>query len=355
MQVQSIFLTMKKLFLTIIALAALVFSSCSNKVDLYNYDGDTTIVYAMLDASADTNFFKITHSFIGDVSQLSQSYEANNYNYDDIEVTFSGVFEGHTQPQTFTLDTVSKWKPYDENAQFYSGCRQTYYYTTQKLKEGEEYTLNILRKEDSVNITAKTVTINSFEYQKPVALVPITFTDVTTSSATVEWRVPAFPFRSTAAYFEVVGYFHYSELQPGAQDTIHRSLKWTMGSGKEESLLNTSTNLPYYVISYTPATLYVLLENDEYLQNNSPAGVQRWFEDFEFDISAIGEDLYNYYLVTNSTSAIQDVPNYSNVENGIGIMSARVTKTRFLTLNIRTRNKIVERVENYGFIVDPNR
>ena len=126
---------MKKLFLTIITIAVLIFNSCSNKVDLYCYDGDTTIVYAMLDASADTNFFKITHSFIGDVSQLSQSYEANNYNYEDIDVTFSGVFEGSNQTQTITPDTISKWIPYDENSQFYSGCRQTYYYTTQKLKE----------------------------------------------------------------------------------------------------------------------------------------------------------------------------------------------------------------------------
>ena len=184
---------------------------------------------------------------------------------------------------------------------------------------------------------------------------PITFTDVTTSSANVEWRVPVFPFRSTAAYFEVTSYFKYKELQPGAQDTIYRSIKWTMGSGKEESLLNTSTNLPYYVINYTPSTLFVLLDIDEYLRNNSPAGVQRWFEKFEFNISAIGEDLYNYYLVTHSTSAIQDVPNYSNVENGIGIMSARVTKTRRLLLSERTRTKIAERFENYGFIVDPNR
>ena len=348
---EAYFIKMKKNFLTIIAIAALILSSCSNKVDLYNYDGDTTVVYAMLDTSLDTNFFKITHSFIGDVSQLSQSYEANNYNYDEIEVTFSGVFEGNNQPQTFTLDTVSKWKPYDGNSQFYSGCRQTYYYTTQKLKEGEEYSLNVLRKEDNVNVFAKAVTINNFTYQKPISTIPITFTDVTTSTANVEWKVPTFPFRSTAAYFEVTGYFHYKELLPGAQDTIRQSIKWGMGSGKEETLYNTSSSLPYYVISYTPSVLFTLLANDEHLQNNSP-GAQRWFEKFEFDVTAIGEDLYNYYLATNSTSAIQDVPNYSNVENGMGIMSARVTKSIFLTIRDNTRAKIIERFPEYGFIVN---
>ena len=152
---------MKRFFLAIIALAALIFNSCSNKVDLYCYDGDSTVVYAMLDSNADTNFFKITHSFVGDVSQLAHDYNANNYKYDEIEVTLSGIFDGNNQTQTLTLDTISKWIPYDPNSLFYSGCYQTYYFTTQKLLDGKEYILNVLRKEDNVNITAKTTTINS--------------------------------------------------------------------------------------------------------------------------------------------------------------------------------------------------
>ena len=73
------FLEMKKIIWTIFAIAALVFSSCSNKVNLYSDEGDTTIVYAMLDTGADTNFFKITHSFVGNVNDLAQNYDANNY------------------------------------------------------------------------------------------------------------------------------------------------------------------------------------------------------------------------------------------------------------------------------------
>jgi hypothetical protein len=128
-----------------------------------------------------------------------------------------------------------------------------------------------------------------------------------------------------------------------------------LGSGEAADLLNTSSNLPYYVITYTPSALFSLLENDEYLRNNSPLGVQRWFEKFEFRITAVGEDLYNYYLIANSSSAIQDVPNYSNIENGTGIMSSRITKSQRNKIAERTRNKIAERFPAYNFIVDPNR
>lgn len=340
---------MKKILYAIFAIAALAFSSCSNKVDLYSDDGDTTIIYALLDAGADTNFFKITHSFIGNVNELAYDYDANNYKYDEIEVTFTGVFEGSPSTQTILLDTISKWIPYNENAQFYSGCYQTYYYTTKKLKEGQEYTLNVLRKEDNVNISSKATTINAFAFKEPVAFKPITFSELPSSTANVKWSVEVSPYKSTAAYFEVTGFFNYKELMPGAQDTTSHTIKWNMGSGEADKLYNTSSNLPYYVISYIQSGLFSLLENDDYLKNNSPLNVQRWCEKFEFQISGIGEELYNYYLVINSTSAIQDIPNYTNVENGKGIMSSRINLSRLLDISVKTQNAIHDRFENYGF------
>ncbi|MBQ2499141.1 MAG: hypothetical protein II523_03905 [Bacteroidales bacterium] len=346
---------MKRLIYTLFAIAALILSSCSNKVNLYSDEGETTIVYGMLDTNADTNFFKITRSFIGNVNELAPNYAVSNYTYDEIEVTFTGKFQGSNATQTLTLDTISKWVPYDPTSVFYSGCYQTYYYVAKKLIEGEEYEIDVVRKADNVKIYAKVGTINSFSFQKPTPTIPITFTDVTASTATVEWRVPVAPFKSTASYFEVTGYFHYAELQPGATDTAHLVMTWPLGSGREEDLYNTSTNLPYYFVTYTPSALFTFLEYDTYLKNNSPAGVKRWFEKFEFDVSAIGKDLYNYYLITNSSSAIQDVPNYTNVENGMGIVSSRITKSLHVTISERTRKKIIEKFPEYHFIYDPNR
>ena len=342
-------MTMKKVLYTFFALVALVFTSCSNKVDLYAGEGEYTIVYATLDASLDTSFFKITHSFLGNANELAMNYDANNYKYDEIEVKFTGKFNDSNNTETILLDTISKWIPYDPEATFYTGCYQTYYYTIRKLKEGEEYTVEILRKTDNVTVSATTSTINSFVYQKPPTTMPITFTDYQTSTATVEWRVRDYPFKSTASYFEVTGYFNYKELQPGASDTVYRSIEWPLGSGTADALLNTSSNIPYYVISYAPAQLYVLLANDKYLKENSPHRVKRWFEKFTFRVSGIGDELYNYYLITNSSSAIQDVPNYTNVENGYGIVSARVSKDENLVISDLTKRKVIELFPEYGF------
>lgn len=344
---------MKKYFLTIITLAALIFSSCSNKISLYVDEGEHTIVYAMLDTNADTNFFKITKSFVGDVSQVAQNYNASNYNYDEIDVTLTGVFEGSNQTQTVALDTISIWIPYDENATFYSGCYQTYYYTAKKLLEGKEYTIDILRKSDNVKVSATTKTINSFRYKKPIVYI-INFKD--SKKGTIEWTVPdaTTNFMSTAAYFEIDAYFRFKEQMPGSTETVLKEIRWPIGSDKAENLFTTSNNQSYYVINYTPEALYTILRTNQYLIENSPVGVQRYYEDFEFRISAMGEELYNYYIITNSTSAIQDVPNYTNVDNGYGILSSRISKSSFHRINQLSRQKIEEDFPEYGFVHDPN-
>lgn len=344
--------SMKKIFWTIISIAVLTFSSCSNKVDLYSNDADNTIIYAMLDAYSDTNYVKVTKSFAGNIDEIAPIYDSTNYQYGEIEVTISGIFEGSSSTQTIHLDTISKFVAQDDNTPFYSNCWQTYYYTTAKLKEGNEYTINVHRVADSVDISATTNTINNFRIIEPVIVnTGLKFKDA--KRGKVKWKVEEFPCLSTAAYFSVTGYFHYSELMPGATDTVKRSIAWGFGSGEADKLFNT-TDL-YYMVNYTPEALFDVIGNDQYLKNNSPYAVKRWFEKFEIRVSAIGDELYKYNLVNNSSSAIQDVPNYSNVENGQGLVSSRVSKSNFYKINILSRNYIKELYPTYGFIVDPNR
>ena len=349
---------MRSFFLAIIAFAAIVLTSCSNKVDLYADEGEHTIVYAVLDPGLDTNYFKITKSFLGNAQELAQNYDANNYKYDELEVKFSGNFIDQILPNgqiissyySLTLDTISRWIPYDANSTFYSGCWQTYYYTTKKLMEDEEYTLEILRKTDNVTIKSKAKTINNFYFKKPGEGHKIEFKDL--NRGTVEWKAKGSV--STAAFFEVTAFFHYKELMPGATDTVWRSIKWYFGANKAENLFVQNDLIPHYAIGYVPKTLYNILSEDEYLLNNSPTGVQRWIEKFEIQITAIGDILYNYYLVTNSSSAIQDVPNYSNIENGKGIMSTRITKSIRNKVGERSREKIHDDYR-YGFIYEPDK
>ena len=322
---------MKKLYPII--LLVLLLCSCTTQVDLYCYTGDTTILYSVLDVKADTNYFRITKS------SLEGDY---TYNYDEIDVRFAGLFKNEPQPDTVLLDTVTLMS---------DGFPKTFYYTTKKLIENQEYTVIILRKADSVLVTSKAKTICRISIIKPMSNYGINFQPSNVNQ--IQWVGTGHDYAPdiNAGFFSVTGYFHYRELMPGATDTVDRYMEWTIGSGQADQMQNPTYH--FYSTYYTPSRFFTLLENDEYLKYNSPYGVQRWLEPFEFRISIYGQELFEYYVANNSTSVIPEVPNYSNVENGIGLLSARTTMSKFYVIEQICRKRISNNYP-YGFIYDPN-
>ena len=342
-------LTIMKKILPIIVIMTAFFASCTTKFDIYSDDGDTTIIYGILDTEADTTFFKITKSFLGNAVELAQNYDANNYKYNEIDVRLIGVFGNATHTDTIRLDTISKMLPSNGNTMFYSGRRQLYYFTDRKLQKGHDYTIEVYRKSDGVTVSAKARTTNTAQFLKPSHHQTI---NMRARLDSVIWWVndEGTNYHTTSAYFDIHAVFHYKELMPGSTDTTHRSIDWRLDSGLPENL---KTSFYYYQIYYTPNTFFDLLRNDEYLKNNSPFGVRRWVKKMEFRISSVGEELYCYYLVNTGNSIIQDVPNYTNVRNGMGLVSSRANDRSFHVLDQMTKSKISSDYD-YGFIYNPN-
>ena len=322
---------MKKI-LTLIALAMIFLASCTTKLDLYSYDGDTTIIYSVLEVNADTNYISVTKS------SLEHDYY---YNPDDIEVSFAGKFEGESTIDTISLPSIEK---------IVNGEVRTFYYTTNKLIKDQEYEVMVLRKTDSVLVKSKAKTICNIMFKKPLGKY-INLRNI--NVAGIEWigvgndDAP----KVNAGFYDVYAYFHYKELMPGATDTVDRCMEWKIISDNAKNLYN-NTKFVYNAF-YTPILFFSLLEKNDYLVNNSPFGVQRWLEPFEIKIFVYGDELYKYYIINNATSAIQEVPNYSNVDNGIGLMSSRTTVSHYYVIEQICRKRITENYP-YGFVYDPN-
>ena len=134
------------------------FSSCETGVNIYEEGEETTIVYGYLDVDADTNYIKITKSFVGNVIEGGPNYDLSNYDY-KLDVRLIGKFADMPNVNsTEILDTCHIYKPYDPDAIFYSGRNQVLYYTTRKLKENERYRLEIRRNDGEV-VTSSVKTI----------------------------------------------------------------------------------------------------------------------------------------------------------------------------------------------------
>ncbi len=314
--------------------------SCETDVDIYTEGDETTIVYGYLDADVDTNYIKITKSFVGNALDLAPDYNASNYDY-KLLVKLTGKFASNpNMVMTEIMDTTSVFKPYDPDGIFYSGRNQVLYYTTKKLLENEKYQLEIVRNDGEV-IKSEVETICGSTLRTP--MYNINFESQ--SPKQIRW-VPN-TFNEKAAYYEVVGYFHYRQLNNIGEDTVKYSMKWVMGSGTGDDLWNSSDRQLY--VNYTPCSFYDRLKSNDNIINNSPSFVQRFVDGFEIVITATGEELYNYILIQNSSSAIQDTPEYTNVENGMGILSSRSIGRRMVDVSDISINTLIREYPEWGF------
>ena len=328
------------IFLTII-LSLTILNSCDNGFSIFSGDGEeVTIVYGYLDVDADTNYLKITKSFTGNALELAPDYSASNYDY-KLDVKLIGKFASKPGVVDIVeLDTTSVFKPYDPDGIFYSGVNQTLYYTTEKLLENQEYQLVITRNDGEV-IKSKVKTICGATVRKPMN--NISFESNITNR--IEWR--SNPFNQLAAYYEVVGYFHYKQINPGELDTTYHKMRWYVGSGTGEELYN-SSNLNMFV-NYTPTTFYSKLSSDSNIANNTSTYTRRFVDCFEIVITSTGDELYNYILIQNSGSAIMDTPEYTNIENGVGIFSSRSVCSKKFEVNDHSINTLIREYPEWGF------
>lgn len=331
-----------KLFCALFVIASmLIFNSCNTDVNIYNEGEETTVVYGYLDVDADTNYLKITKSFVGDVIENGQDYNMSNYDY-KLNVKLIGKFADMPNVvSVVTMDTCHVHKPYDPNAIFYSGVDQVLYYTTRKLIEDQTYKLVIERNDGEV-ITSEVKTINGSTITQPY--LNISFESQATNQ--IKWRSNKLMER--AAFYEVVGYFHYGQLNPGETDTVDYCVKWVLGSGTGDELWNSSEYRMF--VNYTPKNFYKQLQADDNLTNNSPEWVQRFVKGFEIVVTATGEELYKYILIQNSMGAIQDTPEYTNIENGIGILSSRSQCRKMFEVHDRSVSALIRDYPQWGFV-----
>ena len=118
------------LHILFLMLSIVVLNSCETGVNIYEDGEETTIVYGYLDVDADTNYLKITKSFVGNVIEGGPNYNLSNYDY-KLDVRLTGKFADMPNAySTVILDTCHVYKPYDPDAIFYSGRDQVLYYTT---------------------------------------------------------------------------------------------------------------------------------------------------------------------------------------------------------------------------------
>lgn len=337
---------MKRFLLFVLSLfvSGMMFYSCSTDVDLYADYKDITVVYGLLDSGKDTNYIKINKAFLGPGSALDIALIDDSCNYpgklDAKLIEYRANINGsnYTQTRVLPLDTITI---HNKDLGFFYAPDQLVYYTNAKVNNNTQdykfkYELQIDRGDTILNAFTEMVGGSGFSvYQSQ-----LDFTSP--SGGTIKWHECL-----NAVIYEVVVKFYFIELTP-YQDSIQRCMTWSLGSYPISSpSLAYSQNT--YTLSYNSSQFFANLAS--FLGNDTLKNVERLVMEpsMQLCVAAGGEELYNFISVNGpSSSIVQNVPEYTNINGGYGVFSSRTMLVKNVRLSSNTFLELQKR-ENWRF------
>lgn len=309
------------------------FTSCSTDVDNYADYKDVTIIYGMLETGKDTTFIKITKAFLGpgNAFVFAQNPDSSNYT-GKLDVRLKGKIGSNELPEII-LDTITIKNKLAGDSIFYFP-EQKLYYTTAAINQNATYTLEVNKGEES--ITATTKPVKDFFITLPTNR----FNVAATTTTSIRWNAA-----ENGKRYEVRLVFNYNELYPGSTDTVKQTFVWNMGTKTSDKLDGTES----LEINYLGENFYTRLE----AELSEGLNIRRFAGTVDLYISSGGDEL-NTYIDVNapSNSIVQEIPEYSNIENGYGIFSGRKTIKRSYALSVQSEIKLVEDFD-WGFELNP--
>ncbi len=314
---------MKKIIaLLVLISSATFFNQCSTDVDLYADYKVITIVYSILDYEDDTSWVKITKAFTGpgNALDMAKNPDSSNFPY-KLNVKLTGRKNGNDlSPLVFDTLTINNKK---EGDSIFYYPNQLMYYATGALDEDATYSLLIINNGEE--ISSQTDLIPDFSITAPR-----NFIDFTTNEKTINWTSASYGKRYEVSYI-----FNYQELLPGTYDTLDKKMRWYVG----DELSRDTDGGEGMQMSYSGDLFYSQLNNDlEHIPN-----VQRWAGLVDIYVSAGSQVLQNYLAINEATgSLLTEVPLYTNIKNGTGILASRYTSTKSARLSSRSLDKLVD-------------
>lgn len=325
----SIFALMKNLNVLIgIFLALMLTWGCETDFEQNAEWKDVTVVYGLLNQKDSISYIKVNKAFLGDSSALIYASRPDSSLYgSSIEVKLEEYKWGSLQKE-YNFDTTTLYDK--DSGSFYYPQQPVYYCVTHnQLDEESEYRIRITNKNSGKIISAATPLVHDFTVLKPIYNHPtvptLTFPD-NNSSKSISWYSAV-----NGKRYEVVMRFNFKEKFFDNPDTLLRTIE-TRYPGRKSL---TDEGGEEMEIQFSNESFYIWLQNSIPYESEKEAMVDVRVPgkiDIVFSVAAAE---FNTYLEVNepSNSIVQDRPEYTNIENGIGIFSSRYSKSRHYYLH----------------------
>ena len=369
--------------LLVLSLIAL-FTSCDNDLKIIADWKAVPAVYGILNAQDSVHYIKLNKAFLGqgDVMMMAQEFDSLHFSVDQVGIRLLEKEEGDVPSQNGTNWQTRNTYELEPTNEFvrpegvFSSPTQTIYKTTAPLNKDFYYSVEVYRKSNDtiiaqtdglIPILSPLSVINPNTYS-PLVILPNSYVPK------VEWRSV-----SGGKMYELSMRFNYMEFPiSGESDTLFKSIEINYPS--IFSIDTDGRDDMSYPLSYDQFLGFIAANIPEdptvrrlvvgFDPSQIGSGVSIKHACLDFNLSAAGEDLATYLLLNeNSNSLVLDRPEYSNIENGVGILSSRTVKsvngvkitnqtndeiaksevTKHLNFGYFTLNSITNEIEiNYG-------
>ncbi len=318
---------MKKIITSFILLVFL-FQSCSTDFDLTSDWKDVTIVYGLLDKDANFNYIRIEKAFLDpETSALSIAQIPDSLYYDSLTVTLLEFSNGNIT-NTIPLDRINGDSfGLMKDSGIFASSPNILYRTDYNIDPNKLYKISISKSDNSASVTAESKIVNDLKISKPIGTQKISF--FPGSKYNIEWKSAA-----NGKVYDLIFRFHYKEYLTNGTFLKDTAIDWVIFRNKLSANGDGNDDMNYAIVS---SDFYSYLSSAISINSN----VYRIAGKVDLLFSCGGTEFYNYYQINLAQTGLtqgQAMPQYTNIENGLGIFSSRAFNN-FIDIELEPKTK----------------
>ncbi|MBM3170954.1 MAG: hypothetical protein FJZ75_05010 [Bacteroidetes bacterium] len=289
--------------------------SCNdNEVDLTSDFKDIPVVYALLDASEDSNWVRVNKAFLGDGNALVFAQIADSLNYPNLQVALLKINKS-SNTVVDSLPLVKTINAIPKDSGLFASNSNVLYLTTSPIDKNYLYKLVLFNPDNQKRTEATTSIAGSTIFNYPNSpLVALNWEPNTNNKVvTFQWtcnsssNIQAYQFELTFIYDEF--------LQSNPNTRVRKSF-----TNRYAIIPNTDCQQNLIRLPITKQEFY------SSIANNLPLDQTKGREFIQIDISVYGaaKEFYDFLVINKpSTSVVPRATDYTNIPGGKGIFSSR--------------------------------
>lgn len=297
---------MNKLLISFCVLI-LALSACKTDVDLIAPYEEIMVVYGVLNPADSVQYIRVNKAFLGKGNAYEFAQAADSFQYGDILDVKLERYKNNNLIGTINLE---RFEADARDTGIFASAPNFMYrtYGADSIYQDSDYKLVIYNRETGKTATSSTVVVNKVS----------SIATPTAFQTSVELADPTYPFQTkftrgnNASYYDLNMRFSYYEKEVANPANVQiKTVQFKIGGAEYQNSTSMEIAVPY-------TSIYSAIRRN--IQPNS--AVERIARSVDFFWVGGAEELYTYYQVNKPPTGInQNIPQYTNIDGGIGIFS----------------------------------